>query len=113
VTVEPCSQKDEAAFVSLPETPTAASSAGTCLALGFDYRSSTGTLRIVSDGPAVELRIDEESGLAPTLRAYARMARVLSDRLFPATVALADAETPGPEALAEIDMPPFGLPTVQ
>jgi hypothetical protein len=113
VTVEPCSQKEKGAFVSLPETPASTSSPGTCLAIGFDYRSSTGTLRIVTDGPAIELRIDEESGRAPALRAFARMARVLSDRLFPTTVALADAETPEPETLAEIDLPPFGLPTVQ
>lgn len=113
VTVEPCSQKDEAAFVSLPETPASTASAGTCLALGFDYRSSTGTLRIVTAGPAVELRIDEESGRAPALRAFARMARVLSDRYLSTGVALADAESPEREALAEIDLPPFGLPTAE
>lgn len=114
VTVEPCSQKDEEAFVSLPETPASNASAGTCLGLGFDYRSSTGTLRIVSDGPAaVEFAIDEESGRAPTLRAFARMARAMCDRLLTSNVALADANAPETGELAEIASPPFGLPLTQ
>jgi hypothetical protein len=41
------------------------------------------------------------------------MARVLSDRYLSTGVALADAESPEREALAEIDLPPFGLPTVE
>lgn len=113
VTVEPQSRRDAASFVSLPERPASASSAGTCLGLGFDYRSSTGKLTIVSDGPAVELNIDEKSGLAPALRGFARMARALSDRYLSTSVLPADPESPEPQELAEIALPPFGLPIVQ
>ncbi|HEV7282902.1 MAG TPA: hypothetical protein VGN57_22035 [Pirellulaceae bacterium] len=111
VTVEP--QKNDEAFVSLPETAASTSSAGTCLALAFDYRSSTGTLHIVSDGPAMELRIDEKNGRAPTLRAFARMARVLSDRFLMTSVAVPEAEAPPAEEITEIALPPFGLPTAR
>ena len=112
VTVEP-QKRDEASFVSLPETPASTATAGTCLAIAFDYRSSTGTLRIVSDGPDFEFRIDEKNGRAPALRAYARMARAMSDEFFAADVAVAAPEAPHAEELAEIALPPFGLPTAR
>lgn len=112
ITVEPRSVEDAASFVSLPESRVAASG-GACLVVAFDYRTSTGVLRIVADDEAaIELRIDDETGRAPAFRALARMARVTADRLFPPGSTDA-AVAPEAAELAEIELPPFGLPLVQ